>query len=965
MGLVEAEPEHLHDGGTPVGGPRTASRVIQRHFLPWDEPALPAAARFLAERYADGDTLSLERVVVVVQAARAGRRLTELLIEEAEERGLLLTPPEAITPRSLPERLLVPGDGRVAGRIESLTQWAEALRALEPSRRAEVFPRVPGPDDLPGWIELARLVRGLHEELAAEGLGFADVVRALRRGTGFDDSGRWAVLSAAGEEVRRRLSARGLTQRDDARWEAVEQGRVRLDGELVLVGVVELAAVARKMLRQLDAPIAALVHAPEELADTFDELGCVDPGAWGRRPIEIPEAAIRIAGRPPEQADEVVRCLCGPGEALAPDEVTIGVPDRELVPYLEQRLGAYGIPHRSAAGTRLPHTDPYRLLEAVADYLEERRYPDFAALLRHPGVEASLGIPRALDISDETYSRRLPARVDGRRPGGGAFQPITDALDRRLELGSLRGRRAVSAWTKEIMGLLGRVYEDEGHPLDRTRPGDRRLVEALEALRDAAAAWAAPGAEPEEPCEAPAAIRLLLGEVREEAVPPMADRSAVEMLGWLELHLDDAPVLVLTGMDEGHVPGSVDADLFLPDGLRNELGLADDARRGGRDAYLLSAMLASREALHVVVGRRTADGDPLRPSRLLMAVEGQALARRVERLFRPREAPGRLPRPGLVPAERSAFRTPPEPVIAVTTLPASLPVTAFRRLLSTPYQFALEDLLELSERDDTARELDALLFGELAHTVLQRFGSSEAAGWRDVEAVRSRMDELLEEVFEEKFGRGALPAVRLQARQLGARLGSFAEWHVGWLEEGWETVALEVETPEGGVPFDVDGAEMRLTGRIDRIDRHRSTGAFAVLDYKTSAKPRKPEATHRGRDGRWRDLQLPLYRCLLPGIAESGALPADLLEPGLPVTLGYVNLSREPTSEALASWTPADLEDAYEAARECVRRLRAGEIAYEAEERVPSYSPFAALLGRGRLRSGQGDEPDDGGEEGA
>ncbi|MGW8266490.1 MAG: hypothetical protein ACWGSQ_08985, partial [Longimicrobiales bacterium] len=65
----------------------------ERFFLGWDAPALPRAARVLAEHHAGPAGLDLRRVVVVTPAARAGRRLGELLLEEAEARGVSLTPP--------------------------------------------------------------------------------------------------------------------------------------------------------------------------------------------------------------------------------------------------------------------------------------------------------------------------------------------------------------------------------------------------------------------------------------------------------------------------------------------------------------------------------------------------------------------------------------------------------------------------------------------------------------------------------------------------------------------------------------------------------------------------------------------------------------------------------------------------------------------------------------------------------
>ena len=80
-------------------------------------------------------------------------------------------------------------------------------------------------------------------------------------------------------------------------------------------------------------------------------------------------------------------------------------------------------------------------------------------------------------------------------------------------------------------------------------------------------------------------MRLLEKYIAEESIPREAGEPAVEVLGWLELHLDDAPALVITGCNEGFLPTAVSSDPFLPEGLRRRLGLPDNARRYARDAY--------------------------------------------------------------------------------------------------------------------------------------------------------------------------------------------------------------------------------------------------------------------------------------------------------------------------------------------------------------------------------------------
>lgn len=949
------------------------THVTERVFLPWREPVLRSAARLLAERHADGGELPLDRVLVVVQAARAGRRLVELLLEEADRRGAVLTPPETVTIGQLPERLYRP-DRPTAGGVTAVAAWSAALRGLGPARLAPVFPDPPEADDAAGWDRLARRVLELHRETAAEGLDFARVARACRGGRGFDDSRRWEVLAEAQEAYHRRLDSMGYVDPDRARALALEAGDLDAGGRDVhLVGIVELGLVVRRMLQALAEPVTALIHAPAEWEDRFDALGCVRPGAWEDAEIDLPGEDLLVVGRPPAQAEAVLRCLGGAGGPLAPDQVTVGVPDPTLVPYLEQRLREHGVPRRHAAGTPLARTDPFRLLAAVADYLAQDRFRDFAALLRHPDVEAGLGVAGALAATDRHFEEHLPGRVDGsRRPpvaGRTDFRRVVEALESELGLGRLRGRRSTSEWMPDILALLARVYGERS--LERSKPGDRRLVEACEALRDAAEAFARLPEPLDETCGADQALHRLLQEVERRQVPPDPDRSAVEMLGWLELHLDDAPVLILTGMDEDHVPGSVGADLFLPDGLRARLGLRDDRRRYARDAYLLSAMLAPRREARLVVGRRTVEGDPLRPSRLLLATPEGELALRAAKLFSDETVrPPRLARPGVRPAPESAFSTPPRAVLTVPEPPERLRVTDFRLLLRSPYQFVLRRILGLERVDDRARELDGLRFGELAHAVLHGFAESDAARSDDVREATRALDALLEREVAGRFGPDVLPAVRLQAALLEVRLHDFAAWHVARTREGWETVAAEVETPGGGAPFPVDDRPILLSGRIDRIDRHRHSGRWAILDYKTAGRGRPPDRTHRaGRRGdrRWTDLQLPLYRHLLPAMAEAGRVPGELGDPEAPLLLGYVNLSREATELARADWTRDELAEADEAAREAVRRLRAGSIEFRADERVRRDSPFADLLGQGRLVAAgsedeDGESEDDGGE---
>ena len=69
---------------------------------------------------------------------------------------------------------------------------------------------------------------------------------------------------------------------------------------------------------------------------------------------------------------------------------------------------------------------------------------------------------------------------------------------------------------------------------------------------------------------------------------------AIDLLGWLELLWEDAPHLVVTGLNDGRLPETVAGDPFLPEALRARLGLKTNEARFARDAYLLAALTACR-----------------------------------------------------------------------------------------------------------------------------------------------------------------------------------------------------------------------------------------------------------------------------------------------------------------------------------------------------------------------------------
>src|SRR5690606_30689355 len=273
------------------------------------EPALERAASLLVERYRDGAEVRMEGATVVLPGARAGRRLQERLLEEAERAGARLFPPRVTTIGVLPEMLYEPARA-LAGGVLARRAAVGARRGADRARLAEVFPARPAADDARGWATLARQLERLHEAVGAGGLGFADVAERCGAGLLHDDGARWRVLAEVQDAYLELLAGLGYDDRERARMDALARGGVATDREVWLVGIVDAPPVVRRMLEAVEGPpVRSLVHAPEELADAFDALGCVIPEAWADAEVAVPDERLVFVERPADQATAALRAV--------------------------------------------------------------------------------------------------------------------------------------------------------------------------------------------------------------------------------------------------------------------------------------------------------------------------------------------------------------------------------------------------------------------------------------------------------------------------------------------------------------------------------------------------------------------------------------------------------------------------------------------------------------------------------
>jgi len=882
----------------------------------------------------------MQNVVVVLPGRRAVRTMQRLLAALAKEKRCALVPPILETIGSLPEQLY-PAQRPPACELIQQVVWHRVLTQASPEQLAGLLRTRPAPQSATSW-QLAEALSRLHTELAGEGYRFADVVRHWNsvKGESLPSSvvdrerQRWQVLSDLQDAYLRQMDDLGLWDPQTARLVAVERQECRTNRWIVLVGTVDVNQIARRMLTQVADHVIALVFAPQDKQSQFDEVGCLVPESWSEESLGFPEDSIEVLDGPWQQAQRVAEIVADWAPGYAPAELAIGVPDESLVPYLVRCLEDAGAQVRWGPGRRASDSRPARLLHAAAAYVQSRRFADFAALVRHPDVydylSRTLNSNHWLLQCDQYYQEHLPPHA------GPPWLTDTHAIESLCQAWQIiqRWLEPLGAdalppqqWCDVIIKVLEEIYSNS--ILSVTSPECYEEIESFRAIQRILTDVATIPSQLEPSLSREQLIHFISDYLSNQLLGAAPRDNAVELLGWLDLPLDTDRATIVTTFNEGFIPSSVNADVFLPNTLRRRLGLLDNQRRLARDVYAVRLLLESRERVKFLVARRDANNDTLTVSRLALMAPPRIAAERVCRFLEtgePGEHAGAYLAPVTVqPSRSSRFVVPPPEGV---DLPSAIPVTALATYLQCPYRFYLKHILRLEAVEDTAEELGPAEFGSLLHAVLRRYAESGERDQRDPETIYQQLQQFLEEEALRLYGTVRLPAVQVQVAQIRRRLRGFADWQSRWIEQGWRIrwVERRVELPATEIPG-IHKSRLRLVGRIDRIDENVQTGKWAVLDYKSSDKPRDPNhalATIVGPDGtrlrQWVDLQLPAYRHL--------ARAVDAQLDGVDLVLGYISVPSDPTraGDAIADWDAELLEEADRTLQDILERIERGEF---------------------------------------
>ena len=901
--------------------------TLTRHFWGWDAPVLENAVAHLMQGHAGEVALDLADTLLIVPTTEAGRRLKEALAR-ANPAGALV--PWVWTA----EQALLPVAARknAASQLQSQMAWQQAVKKVEVSQLQALFPLLPDDMEWAWQTEMARLLADLNSLLGAGGLDFASVAEQAAH-----DAGRWRDLAVIETLYREELSRLGLFDAQSLKLNGAAQPMLPEGVSRVLVlAAPDLLPLFHRWVLSCGVDVKVAVQAPASMADSFDDIGRPLPSCWGEDAqvvVPITHERLHLHHDAASQAARTIRLL---GDLAPLARVAVGVGDPEVGAVLQEKLGLEGVRVFEPGGVAPAEVGLWHVLVQMRVLMSSCSWKAFATLLRVPEVRAAWMGGRKdgmklLRQADDFAALHMPVTLDHALELCAVWPAECELLLPVLE-SALRTVRQLQnsplpvAARSLLVELYGEREFSPDAPQDQltTSLADAWLGCCREIQEESARFGLTP--KPEE------AFALSLEVLSRSPLSEPRGEIDLVLQGWLELLWEPAPNLVVAGLNEEHVPGILIAHPFLPDRVRQQLGLPSQATRFARDAYTLAALAEQRVSqgnLHVMCGQWSERGDALRPSRLLFLCDDATLPLRVGHLFPKEESSGAEVQE---PARTLAWKLTPR---AVQPKVEKLSPSRIRSYLECPFRDYLSHELRMEATEAGKRELAANEFGTLAHHALQKLASDpQMKRSADADALADFLIEMAMEQARLLYGRRPAPLIQLQLESLKQRLRYAAETEAAERAAGWEIYAAEWQ-PSLEKPLLIEGA--RLTCKVDRIDRHAHSGHLRVLDFKTSDKLTLPMLAHvrkiTGRsqvreedewkcfilkDGtryQWKDLQLPLYAAVL---SEQGLRPDSV---------GYFALPKSVQDTKVALWEGFSdewVEHALACAAEVVRRLRDG-----------------------------------------
>ncbi|MGL4727769.1 MAG: double-strand break repair protein AddB [Bosea sp. (in: a-proteobacteria)] len=626
-------------------------------------------------------------------------------------------------------------------------------------------------------------------------------------------------------------------------------------------------AIMARLVAQMGAKRTDIVSLGRPDADRFARARLVSDALrpantthrWREAPFDIAHAVEALAEaaiiEASDEREEALAIAIALREAVEEPEAhaALVTPDRGLAQRVAIELARWNIEVDDSAGKSLARSLPGHLALTMLKALASSASPvTLADFIQHPLLRLGLSAPerqRAVSAIEIAVLRggmmgdglagllRGLASAPARRKASHPSPPLKRISDDDLGL-ARRFLDGLMAALSPLTSALANPAADFGN----VAAEHAKALAALTLEDDTAAAFDG---------EAGACLSVLLDELALQATglisgdardyqdllqsliadeilaPPARAGARISILGLLEARIIDHDCVVLAGLNETVWPPEQTGDPFLNRPMRQELGLPSPERRIGQSAHDLSQLVLGSG--RIILSRAAKAGlTQTVPSRFWQRLQAvtpapawqAALTRGNEVLTFARQL--------AMPATSQPIARP-EPIASAELQPVRFSVTELERLARDPYAVFAKRILKLAPIEPLIAAVGARERGQLFHDILAEFGAAYP------QQLPADARQRLMEIAEAKFANLADEAEVMAFWK--PRFGALADMIIAWETQRRATLAELHAEIDGRADFAlVDGTQITMTARADRIERRRD-GTTAIVDFKTGNAP--------------------------------------------------------------------------------------------------------------------------------
>lgn len=308
-------------------------------------------------------------------------------------------------------------------------------------------------------------------------------------------------------------------------------------------------------------------------------------------------------------------------------------------------------------------------------------------------------------------------------------------------------------------------------------------------------------------------------------------QSNVQIMGFLETRILDFDNLFILSLNDDNLPGTNKTNSFIPYNLRRGFGLPTFEQFDGINAYHFYRLLKRAKKIHLLYNNQISD-NASEKSRFIrqiqhdLATSGNTITDSIAAIEETEQ----------MPPDASSLQVRKTEAMMASLRERKFSPSALKIYINCPLQFYLRYIAGIEEPEELAEEIDAAVFGQVLHKVLELTYrpfiniSLDAAKIRSFakedilrEKIRQACDDLeLPKEILQGSNKLQLKIIERLAQKIIGNDAAIAPLNILKTEEKfiWDKLPLE------------DGTFATIQGTFDRVDKI-SERAVRIIDYKT------------------------------------------------------------------------------------------------------------------------------------